>query len=74
MARAGALVVLLALFAPWPIVWIVGVLAGGLLTALASWAPLDGLARAIAAQIVRTRRLRLGRFLAWPAAVRWPRC
>ncbi|MGB4802284.1 MAG: DUF6798 domain-containing protein [Anaerolineae bacterium] len=71
LARAGSLVTLLALFAPWPIVWIAGVLAGGLLTALASWAPLDGLARAVAVQIVRTRRLRLGRFLAWPAAVRW---
>lgn len=71
LARAGSLVTLLALFAPLPAAWITGVLVGPLLVGLASWAPLDGLARAVAGQIARTRRLRLGRFLAWPAAVRW---
>ena len=71
LARAGCLVVLLALFMPLPTVWIAGVLAGLLVTVAASWESLDALARGIAARVQAASGRRLHRLIAWPAGVRW---
>lgn len=71
LARAGSLVVLLALFSPLPTLWIGGVLAGVLITVAAFWAPLAALARRLAERLNAAYGRRLGALLAWPAAVRW---
>ncbi len=71
LARAGSLVVLLALFAPWPRVWIVGVLVGTLLTAGAYWESLDALAQLVMARMQAASGGRLRRLMSWPAGVRW---
>lgn len=72
LARAGGLVVFMALFVPFPTVWIAGVLAGLLLTAVAFWAPLDALGRMAAERIYQAASgRRLSRLMTWPAGARW---